>query len=333
MNLETDKLSKLFNSIKTLVLEGMFHDANGRFAPAVLSRANVPIDFIKPVEPPPEFKRKQTIYVPRPPSQLPPAGHLTLKASLGKVIGRGRCSVVYEVRDPEVSDTTAQLPQIVLKVAWASRCGDINREGWFYDEMECLQGVALARCYGLFEADIPGGCTVSLPDGSNFQNDAPTSHNMIIDEDRVHPKFLELRDKRNRLSILVLERLGGRLPLGEVLTQELRYVSYPPSSHKKFLLTLWSLVREDVETLFEEIGQLGIRNCLDLHWANILKAPESPPGLPSLPSPYLHRTHGWRLIDFDLAEKTKQIPDHLWLQHNSYLEGILDDLPRESVAC
>lgn len=42
---------------------------------------------------------------------------------------------------------------------------------------------------------------------------------------------------------------------------------------------------------------------MDIRYDNILQAPLSPPGLPSLPSPITQRTYGWRLIDFEMAFK------------------------------
>lgn len=42
---------------------------------------------------------------------------------------------------------------------------------------------------------------------------------------------------------------------------------------------------------------------MDVRYDNILQAPLSPPGLPSLPSPITQRAYGWRLVDFEMAYK------------------------------
>lgn len=100
-------------------------------------------------------------------------------------------------------------------------------------------------------------------------------------------------------------------------------------------------------SLIDEIGHLGIRNCNDIRWANILRAPQPQPAprqpilngndnhttvLPSLVSPYTHRSHDWRIIDFELAEKTCQTAKYLRLQHNMWLKDILEGLPKGYVA-
>jgi hypothetical protein len=46
------------------------------------------------------------------------------------------------------------LPPLVIKVAARRRSEDLAREAWFYEEMEGLQGVAIARCYGFFTMEI-----------------------------------------------------------------------------------------------------------------------------------------------------------------------------------
>ncbi|KAF8496298.1 hypothetical protein JB92DRAFT_3126183 [Gautieria morchelliformis] len=46
------------------------------------------------------------------------------------------------------------LPSLVIKVAARRRSDDLAREAWFYEEMEDIQGVAIAHCYGFFTAEI-----------------------------------------------------------------------------------------------------------------------------------------------------------------------------------
>ena len=40
-----------------------------------------------------------------------------------------------------------------MKIARLNRVTCLMREDWFYDEMECLQGSSILRCYGYFEME------------------------------------------------------------------------------------------------------------------------------------------------------------------------------------
>lgn len=55
----------------------------------------------------------------------------------------------------------ARLPFLVIKIARPSRRGRLEREKFWYDHLESLQGVVLARCYGWLEAET----TLSVPVG------------------------------------------------------------------------------------------------------------------------------------------------------------------------
>jgi hypothetical protein len=59
---------------------------------------------------------------------------------------------VYPLRMDDTNQYA--LPPLVIKVAARRRSDDLARETWFYEEMEDLQGVAIARCYGFFTAEI-----------------------------------------------------------------------------------------------------------------------------------------------------------------------------------
>lgn len=161
----------------------------------------------------------------RPPTSLPPPRDVTLHTSIAQYLGSGRTGLVYTLSNASLSDPHTTLPDVVFKIARPHRCADLYRESWFYAEMECLQGVAVPRCYGLFEADIPDGCAVRLPDKLRFletkESESPDANIDQIPD----PRILDLRSTRNKLFILVLERLGGRLPIEKPISTELRYVS------------------------------------------------------------------------------------------------------------
>ncbi|EIM84350.1 uncharacterized protein STEHIDRAFT_112752 [Stereum hirsutum FP-91666 SS1] len=103
------------------------------------------------------------------------------------------------------------------------------------------------------------------------------------------------------------ERLGCRLPIGKPIPAD---------------------VREDLHTLIAEIGYLAILNSQDIRHANILEAPQHPPGLASISSPFTHRTHGWRIIDFKMTAKSMMTPTALRQAHKSMLRPILDGLEK-----
>ncbi|KAF8482319.1 hypothetical protein JB92DRAFT_3035530 [Gautieria morchelliformis] len=72
----------------------------------------------------------------RPPSKLPP--------SEPERLGYGRVGSVYPLR---IEDTNQY-------VAARRRSDDLARKAWFYEELEDIQGVAIARCYGFFTPEI-----------------------------------------------------------------------------------------------------------------------------------------------------------------------------------
>jgi hypothetical protein len=43
---------------------------------------------------------------------------------------------------------------LVAKVSTLCHSDSLDREAWFYSEMESLQGSCIPNCYGLFQADI-----------------------------------------------------------------------------------------------------------------------------------------------------------------------------------
>ncbi|ETW82912.1 hypothetical protein HETIRDRAFT_450635 [Heterobasidion irregulare TC 32-1] len=88
-------------------------------------------------------------------------------------------------------------PQLVLKMGRQQRCANPARSAWFYEDMECLQGVAVLRCYGLFSAKIPA-----------VQQSLLRPRNTLLSE-------------HETLYILVLEKLGGKLLINEPMTDDL----------------------------------------------------------------------------------------------------------------
>lgn len=107
------------------------------------------------------------------------------------------------------------------------------------------------------------------------------------------------------IGILLLERVGDKLPLGEPVPQVLQD-------------DLWGIIRD--------LAELGIGHH-DLRYDNLLMAPRSPPGLPSMPSPYSGRSYGLRVIDFDYAYKYNMPKDRLSASSSSFVDLVLDNVP------
>lgn len=189
--------------MKTVVLHGLCIDSDGNDASLVLSRV-IP----EPV-PPFLFYDIDGIFAPAPParpSALPPPGHLQLELTLTSKLGRGRVGHVYASDDSKtkISDPGALVHPLVVKVAGkdASLSADIAKEAWNYEEMECIQGVAVPRCYGLFQARLP-------KDGVQVKP--------WFEEDR---NRFEITAQNDLVSVLVLERVGGRLTMPQKLSEE-----------------------------------------------------------------------------------------------------------------
>jgi len=149
------------------------------------------------------------------PSTLPPPGDLQLSLSVEDLIGEGRCGTVFSTYPSLLLDPSNKpvevlepglpyLPSLVIKVADQAHIEDLATEASMYEEMENLQGVAIPRYYGWFEAELEPTWTVDLRSG---ENETPTSTHS------------------GRLSLLLLERMGPLLPIGERLPD--RYVANP----------------------------------------------------------------------------------------------------------
>ncbi|CAL1706342.1 unnamed protein product [Somion occarium] len=271
------------------------------------------------------------------PSKLPPPGDMTLHLSLGTKIGRGRVGRVYEATvdlkqsSPEL--TNMVLPPLVVKVSRRHDAKRLAREAFYYEEMECLQGCAIPRYYGLYQTTIPPA-TDFLPWTHDKVNRRPGRHGDYSDEsdsesesepeskssDKDDDDDAEDEDADSQvyssdeeelptptiLSILILERVGGRIPLRKPLSDD---------------------VHEDIHTIYADFGRLGVDHC-DIRYFNILRAPsssESP--LPSLPSPFTQRTYNWRVVDFDNACKSNMNADFFRGYHHGLLVRLLTNLP------
>lgn len=139
--------------MSTLRITGLFDAAQNE---ATLRRRHAPEDLI-----PPEVFEGAFLPPPRPISSPPNLSGLVLQLSLGERISGGRVGDVYRVsvesvltKDGDVAPDI-HIPPLVVKIAKRRYVHRLAREAWFYDELEPLQGVATARCFGWSDAQVP----------------------------------------------------------------------------------------------------------------------------------------------------------------------------------
>lgn len=89
------------------------------------------------------------------------------------------------------------------------------------------------------------------------------------------------------------------------------------------------IFRQDLDDIAFDLGELGIHHG-DFRWENILFAPNPhvvPGYLPSLPSPFTHRTYALRMVDFDVATKTNEIAGMFRDSYEFFIERIFMNVP------
>lgn len=307
------------SSIATLALDNFFRSLkNVESRTFRLARQQVPADMLKPAlydtsdAPSHMFAEPKS----RPPPQ--PLGSLHLQASVGEYLGHGHSSTVFALENVHLSDapTDAQVPELVVKIARINRVTSLIRETWYYDEMQILQGVALPRCYGYFETTLSADADekeLLHRLFKKFPAEVDGEHNAALNRDTLigplHPVLEERRTRRDILAVLVMERLGSRLPIGLPVPEE---------------------TRQDIMGLYEEIGYFCVDNSRDVRVQNILRAPSSPPGLPSVPSPFTQRVHNWRMIDFEFAVQTNLSNFTLDYRYYVQVKGMFRDIEEDT---
>lgn len=252
------------NAINTLSVAGWAKTTRGFPVVIEFTRQEV-----SPVEPSRAWRGEVLPNGPpaRLPSKLPAPGAYALAVSLDKCLGDGRCGTTFAVETLQLSASKGSsqkirnpqfpyFPDLALKVASGERVKGLQNEAAIYDEMESLQGISVPRCYGLFTAEL--GPNIAIPSDKT----SPTSD---------HPR---------QISILLLERVGEALPLGNNLPEE-----------------------GDLWDVFRDLARLGIEQT-DIRYSDILQAPRSGTSFPGGICPFHKTVHHYRVIDFDSARKT-----------------------------
>lgn len=146
--------------------------------------------------------------------------HVELR--LTELLDDGGSGFVYAATavESDSDDSRSYLPPLVVKMARRSRRGHIAREAWFYDELHELQGSVIPRCYGWFEAlqtaEFSGN--MYAPDSDDDEYEGKPSYY----PEPWSPELDELASHKDYISVLVLERLGSKIPMNVPLSSELR---------------------------------------------------------------------------------------------------------------
>lgn len=190
----------------------------------------------KSIENPPLFTRFHLSRGPappeRPPSRLPPPGTLRASIVLGNCLGHGRSCVVFEAT-VDLSHSSPELrslafPPLVAKISRAGMAEDLQHEAFYFDEMECIQGVVVPRYYGTFKGKLPRGSSFLRPAGRSMERRLLATPPY----DFAHKGYINTSETDvplpvfdfSSVTISVMERLGDHLPLGKPLPKELEYV-------------------------------------------------------------------------------------------------------------
>ncbi|OBZ73795.1 hypothetical protein A0H81_06131 [Grifola frondosa] len=222
--------------------------------------------------------------------KLPTPKYLRLELKVGEKLGEGRCGSVYAPTVVRLFDPANPvdsldypkapiLPELVIKVAEPHQRWRLKREASAYEEMQVLQGISVARCYGWFEAKLADGC--SVPGHEDDDDD----YSYSTDEDDPDCRIRQ-EEPLDVLSFLVLERLGGFLTMGKDYYKE-----------------------TDIYEVYEDLGVLGITHD-DVRYRNLVLAAPSPPGFENRFCPYHKHPHQYRVIDFDKSFKTDTTVEH-----------------------
>ncbi|OBZ78128.1 hypothetical protein A0H81_02285 [Grifola frondosa] len=264
------------NAVSSVIIRGLVKNQAGKKVRVQAMRCEPP-----PFYEGPPFARPDD-FPPRVPGNLPEPKDFCLELRVRKKLSSGRCGRVFLAATISLSDPSDPsdiihspappvLPELVVKVARSRHIGPLSREAAAYHEMQAIQGVSIARCYGWFEAEL-GQDHVLFDGGEPDDSDSDGRSNSRAANPSETPPT-------NKVSFLVLERLGRRLKM---------YVDYEEDA--------------DIYEVYEDLGFMGIEHA-DVRYANILMRPKSPLALPGLKCPFHDVVHYYRVVDFDRATK------------------------------
>lgn len=271
------------NSISTVIVHGLLKE-NG---------VDVPLSFNR-FDPPPVAPFLYTDHnvhpgsqnglpVPMPTLSLPPPGDLNIEITLADGVECADFGLELSVEGSILSSgpgtSAPSVPPLSMRMA-ATRAVMLEKEAWFYDHLQILQGSVIPRCYGLFEATL---------DWSKIEFLVHPDTNTVLKAE--YAQWWENRNenimKPNRIVILLLERLSTvHLPNDEPMSDA---------------------DRVELSELFEEISKFSVDH-RNVGYESVSRALDSPPGLPSLCSPHLGKIYKWRVSNFYDSRKSNSNP-------------------------
>ncbi|KAF8531477.1 hypothetical protein JB92DRAFT_2850428 [Gautieria morchelliformis] len=299
----------------------------------------------------------------RPPSKLPPPGNLCLHVCLEpERLGYGRVGSVYPLR---IDDTHQYaLPSLVIKVAARRRSDDLAREAWFYEEMEDIQGVAIARCYGFFAAEIESNSEVldwpgsdadydeeevdvrdeDNPSEDDDSSDDPWNPYALTDDSPddlvmtettsswgIFNKRIEESEKREKL------RQERRDQRDRIIKSTRADPGSVRSGNEKTFLSVLVLERlgdvmpigVPLEALKPDVHEIySDMGRFGIQHMDIRwrNILAAPATDQSIVCPYHGHRHQWRVVDFDLSRKANHLHSRIESAAAGWLETILDGL-------
>ncbi|KAK7689962.1 hypothetical protein QCA50_006602 [Cerrena zonata] len=216
-------------------------------------------------------------------SLKPPRPSLNLSGTLHleQKVGRGKFGYVYNARlDKDGGLSSKDIPPLVVKICIPKKFYKTEREAYYYEEMETLQGSVIPRYYGHFMAVVDPGNSVKVWTREMRWRREPgrkIEYNEVSyksdDEDHV--------DYPRVVTILLLERY----------------------TVPKLTPELTETLRKEAKWMYEEIAAVGIEQH-DVRPDNVVQANET--YLPTLPSPKNKKMFQWRIIDFGIAQKSER---------------------------
>jgi hypothetical protein len=195
---------------------------------------------------------------------------MCLELRLGQQMGSGRTGFVYEV----THEMGPAVPPLVVKITVGDRVRSLLHEAAVYEEMESLQGLVVAHCYGYFELERQGDNAHALPrvvealqeqtarrleaDRRRKEEDSDSGEWEETSLGHVADGYDRDRDLTQVLAVLVLERLGPSIPL----TQDWADPEHPNFDEYVCRLRAQEAVdmfpRMDIKAMYSDLAELGI---------------------------------------------------------------------------
>ncbi|RPD63489.1 hypothetical protein L227DRAFT_643061 [Lentinus tigrinus ALCF2SS1-6] len=231
----------------------------------------------------PDMPKANQPVPPRPDQPL-----LQLRLQVGEPISFNERHAVYDVKVIRAEPDTFYVPPLVIKVAQTDEAGQLlPKEAAMYEHIRTLQGVVAPRFYGYFHVANPRSEWTHVPTSKPVIYDDYEDCPFPADGSDVMPAP-EGPPPCTRMDVLLLEKVGKHLPPGQM-------------SDKLIV---------DLRRMYHDLSSLHVDH-FDYRPANVTYAPESPPGLPGLPSPFRSSgkcVYGLRIIDFEGAQITTRTP-------------------------